>query len=81
MEYDPEQLDLLMKKVASTLGSRLEGLLKQQQNILDNQLNGSYFLETCFFLEGYKFVGRMLNSVSLATVSLDRVRVVRGGRL
>ena len=39
MEYDPEQLDLLMKKVASTLGSRLEGLLKQQQNILDNQLD------------------------------------------
>ena len=39
MEYDPEQLDLLMKKVASTLGNRLEGLLKQQKNILDNQLN------------------------------------------
>ena len=39
MKYDPEQLDLLMKKVASTLGGRLEGLLKQQQNILDNQLD------------------------------------------
>ena len=39
MVYDAEQLDLLMKKVASTLGGRLEGLLKQQQNILDNQLN------------------------------------------
>tara|TARA_B100000315_G_C14178458_1_gene407808 strand:- start:43 stop:234 length:192 start_codon:yes stop_codon:yes gene_type:complete len=39
MEYDPEQLELLMKKVASILGSRLEGLLKQQENILDNQLN------------------------------------------
>ena len=39
MEYDPEQLDLLMKKVASTLGNRLEGLLKHQQNILDNQLD------------------------------------------
>ena len=39
MEYDPEQLDLLIRKVASTLGGRLEGLLKQQQNILDNQLN------------------------------------------
>ena len=39
MVYEPEQLDLLMKKVASTLGSRLEGLLKQQKNILDNQLN------------------------------------------
>ncbi len=39
MEYDPEQLDLLIRKVASTLGDRLEGLLRQQQNILDNQLN------------------------------------------
>ena len=39
MEYDPEQLDLLIRKVASTLGNRLEGLLKQQKNILDNQLN------------------------------------------
>ena len=39
MEYEPEQLDLLIKKVASTLGSRLEGLFKQQQNILDNHLN------------------------------------------
>ena len=39
MEYEPEQLDILMKKVASTLGNRLEGLLKQQQNILDNHLN------------------------------------------
>ena len=39
MEYDQEQLDLLIRKVASTLGNRLEGLLKQQQNILDNQLD------------------------------------------
>ena len=39
MEYESEQLDLLIKKVASTLGSRLEGLLKQQENILDNHLN------------------------------------------
>ena len=39
MEYDPKQLDLLIRKVASTLGGRLEGLLRQQQNILDNQLN------------------------------------------
>ena len=39
MEYDPEQLDLLIRKVAKTLGNRLDGLLKQQQNILDNQLN------------------------------------------
>ena len=39
MEYDPEQLDLLIRKVASTLGDRLECLLRQQQNILDNQLN------------------------------------------
>ncbi len=39
MEYDPEQLDSLMKKVAFTLGNRLEGLLFQQKNILDNHLN------------------------------------------
>ena len=39
MEYDPEQLDLLIRKVANTLGNRLEGLLKQQKNILDNHLN------------------------------------------
>ena len=39
MKYDPEQLDLLMKKVASTLGSRLQGLTKQQDNIMDNQLD------------------------------------------
>ncbi len=39
MEYDPEQLDLFIKKVAKTLGNRLEGLLKQQQNILDKQLD------------------------------------------
>ena len=39
MKYEPEQLDLLIRKVASTLGNRLEGLLFQQKNILDNQLN------------------------------------------
>ena len=39
MEYDPIQLEILMKKVASTLGSNLEGLLFQQKNILDNHLN------------------------------------------
>jgi len=39
MEYEPEQIELLIHKVASTLGNRLEGLLRQQQNILDNQLN------------------------------------------
>ena len=39
MEYDPEQIELLIQKVASTLGSQLEGLLFQQKNILDNQLN------------------------------------------
>ena len=39
MEYVPEQLDLLIRNVSSTLGKRLEGLLKQQQNILDNHLN------------------------------------------
>jgi len=39
MEYEPEQIELLIHKVSSTLGNKLEGLLKQQQNILDNQLN------------------------------------------
>ena len=39
MEYEPEQIELLIHKVASTLGKRLEGLLNQQQNILDNQLD------------------------------------------
>ena len=39
MEYEPEQIELLIHKVASTLGNRLEGLLKQQKNILDNHLN------------------------------------------
>ena len=39
MEYDPEQLDLLIRKVAKTLVNRLKGLLKQQKNILDNHLN------------------------------------------
>ncbi len=38
-EYDPKQLELLIKKVASTLGNRLEGLFYQQENILENQLN------------------------------------------
>ena len=39
MEYEPDQIELLIHKVASTLGNLLEGLLKQQKNILDNQLN------------------------------------------
>ena len=39
MEYEPEQIELLIHKVASTLGCQLEGLLFQQKNILDNQLN------------------------------------------
>ena len=39
MEYDPKQLEILMHKVAFTLGSNLKGLLFQQQNILDNHLN------------------------------------------
>jgi len=39
MEYEQEQIELLIHKVASTLGNRLEGLLFQQKNILDNQLN------------------------------------------
>ena len=39
MEYEPKQLEILMHKVAFTLGNKLEGLLFQQQNILDNHLN------------------------------------------
>ena len=39
MEYEPEQIELLIHKVASTLGCRLEGLLYQQVNILENRLN------------------------------------------
>ena len=39
MEYEPKQLEILMHKVAFTLGSNLKGLLFQQKNILDNQLN------------------------------------------
>ena len=39
MEYDPKQLEILMEKVALSLGDNLEGLLYQQQNILDNHLN------------------------------------------
>ena len=39
MEYDPKQLEILMEKVAFSLGDNLEGLLYQQQNILDNHLN------------------------------------------
>ena len=39
MQYDPKQLDLLMKMVASNLGPRLKGLSKQQKHILDNQLD------------------------------------------
>ena len=39
MQYDPKQLDILMKMVASTLGDRLEGLTKQQDNIMENRLD------------------------------------------
>ena len=39
MQYDPKQLDLLMKMVASTFGNRLEGLTKQQENIMENRLD------------------------------------------
>ena len=39
MEYDPKQVELLMHMVAFTLGSRLEGLLRQQKDILENRLN------------------------------------------
>ena len=39
MEYEPEQIELLIHKVSFTLGSKLEGLLFQQKNILENHLN------------------------------------------
>jgi len=39
MQYDPKQLDLLMKMVASNLGPRLKGLSKQQENIMENRLD------------------------------------------
>ena len=39
MQYDPMQLELLMKMVASTLGDRLQGLTKQQDNIMENRLD------------------------------------------
>ena len=39
MEYDPEQIELLIQKVAFTLGSRLEDLFYQLKNILENNLN------------------------------------------
>ena len=38
-EYKPKLLEKLIKKIASTLGNRLEGLFFQQKNILDNHLN------------------------------------------
>ena len=43
MEYEQRQLEILMHKVAFTLGSKLEGLLSQQQNILGNHLNRLMF--------------------------------------
>ena len=39
MEYDPKQIELLTHKVAFTLRNRLESLLFQQKNILENHLN------------------------------------------
>ena len=39
MEYDPEQIELLIQKVDFTLGSRLEELFYQQKDILENHLN------------------------------------------
>ena len=38
-EYDSKQLEILMHKVANTLGSNLKGLLFQQKNILENHLD------------------------------------------
>ena len=43
MEYEQRQLEILMHKVAFTLGSKLEGLLSQLQNILGNHLNRLMF--------------------------------------
>ena len=57
MEYEPEQIELLIHKVASTLGNRLEGLLFQQKNILDNQLNQIMIHHNghpSYFLSGWK---------------------------
>ena len=39
MGYDPKQIKILMHKVDFNLGNKLEGLLYQPQNILDNHLN------------------------------------------
>ncbi len=39
MEYDPKQFEILFKKVASTLGSRLYYMTENQKMILENQLN------------------------------------------
>ena len=39
MEYDPKQLEILIEKVASTLGNRLQGLTKQQDNIMENRMD------------------------------------------
>ena len=41
MEYDPNQVEILIKKVAYTLGDRLSDLSKNQELILENQLNDS----------------------------------------
>ena len=43
MEYEQRQLEILMHKVALTLGSKLEYLLSQKQNILDKHLNRLMF--------------------------------------
>jgi hypothetical protein len=39
MEFEPKQIKILMHKMAFNLGNKLEGLLYQTQNILDNHLN------------------------------------------
>ena len=39
MQYDPKQLDLIMEMVATNFGDRLEGLTKQQDNIMENRLD------------------------------------------
>ena len=46
MEYDPEQIELLIQKVASTLGSRLEGLLEPLLVDLRNALEAEEYQNT-----------------------------------
>ena len=40
MEYDPNQLELLVQKESSTLEGRLHNLSKRQKKIVNSQLSG-----------------------------------------